>query len=90
MYSVPPILDKRLERAEGSELDYTSNRAVAPRQVLAANQLACTLLRTMDARASDMMQRHGEARDETRWLTKRRPPSTDPKESPRTVRFSAP
>lgn len=30
MYSVSPLLDQRLKRAQGSELDHTSNRAVAP------------------------------------------------------------
>ena len=30
MFSVSPLLDQRLKRAQGSELDYTSNRAVAP------------------------------------------------------------
>jgi hypothetical protein len=37
MYYLSPILDKRLERAEGSELDYTSNQLL-PASLLAAKQ----------------------------------------------------
>jgi hypothetical protein len=63
MYSVSPILDKRLERAQGSELDYTSNRAVAPRQFIRRGSMSLHLAQSHGgasgrlATISDMMPR---------------------------------